>query len=176
MGDNEKTFSSVISSITSLASVFTYIHKRQKIPKLSFDEYFKFEQPFISGNISNKVTYYCIRIKDINAKSEGQIRSCAGSLTINGSIYKTVWLTTNKRHHTFVKEACLKLFDVDSRDDTIGYFNTIDETEPNRLPGFYGRRVSDNITIQLESARGHCPEPITVNVEYIIKNAKMLNE
>jgi hypothetical protein len=62
--------------IASLSSVFVYIHKRRKIPVLSFDGYFKYDKN-LSQNIPTKVTNYCVKIKDINTKSEGKVCSCA---------------------------------------------------------------------------------------------------
>jgi hypothetical protein len=95
-----------------------YMHKSDQIPRLSFDGYFKIDKPFVTGNVSSKVTIYCVKIKDINTKSEGKIPSCPGSLTVNSDVYRTVWIATNERHYNFVNEAWLKLFDVDSKDDT----------------------------------------------------------
>lgn len=79
---------------------------------------------------------------------------------------------TKKRHHNFVKEAWLKLFDVEWKDETIGLFDTAEESNAKRPPASYGRRIGDKITMQLEAARGHCPEPHEGNIEYIIKNAR----
>jgi hypothetical protein len=76
----------IISAVTGaigLSSVFIYIHQRSKIPKLSFDGYFKKEQAFLTSHMSSKITTYYVRIENVNPKSEGEILSCAGSLTIN---------------------------------------------------------------------------------------------
>jgi hypothetical protein len=162
---------SAVAGAISLSSAFLYIHQRRKIPRLSFDGYFKTERPFVTGQVSTKVATYCVRIENINPKGEGEIELCAGSLTVNDSIYKTVWIS-DERHHNFVREAWLKLFDVDSKDDTIGLFDTSGETDAKRYPAAYGRLISDNITIKLESARGHLPDPVTEKIEYIIKNAQ----
>jgi hypothetical protein len=161
-----------LTGLAALGSVYAYVRQRQKIPKLSFEGYFKTAQLFLTSHAPSKVTTYCVRIENINLKSEGEIKLCAGSLTVNDSIYKTVWMSTDKRHHNFVKEAWLKLFDVDSKDDTIGLFDTSGETDAKRSPATYGRRIDDNITMQLESARGQCPNPATENIESIIKNAR----
>ena len=139
--------------MAALGSVFVYMHQRQKIPRLLFNGYFKREQPFLTGHVSTKVTTYYVIIENINPKGEGQIEWCAGSLTVDDSEYKTVWMS-EERHHNFVKEAWLKLFDVDSKEETIGFFDTPVETDAKRNPSSYGRRVGDNITIQLEAARG----------------------
>jgi hypothetical protein len=100
----------IVSALTGVVSlaVFVYLHKRAKIPKLSFDGYFKTEQPFLTGHESSKVTTYCVRIENINLKSEVEIELCAGSLTVNNSIYKTVWMSTDKRHDNFVKDALIR--------------------------------------------------------------------
>jgi hypothetical protein len=164
----------IISAVTGaigLSSVFIYIHQRSKIPKLSFDGYFKKEQAFLTSHISSKITTYYVRIENVNPKSEGEILSCAGSLTVNDTEYKTAWIS-DERDHNFVREAWLKLFDVDSKNDTIGFFDTPVETEARHKPTSYGRRIGDNITIQLEAARVRCPEPHNENIEYIIKNAQ----
>ena len=65
-----------------------------------------------------------------------------------------------------------KIFDVDSKNDTIGFFDTPVETDARHKPTSYGRRIGDNITMQLEAARGRCPEPHHENIEYIIKNVQ----
>lgn len=90
------------------------IHQRSKIPKLSFDGYFKKEQAFLTSHMSSKITTYYVRIENVNPKSEGEILSCAGSLTIN----ETAWISDG-RDHNFVMEAWLKLFDIDSKNNTI---------------------------------------------------------
>jgi hypothetical protein len=160
-----------LTGLAALGSVFVYMHQRQKIPRLSFNGYFKREQPFVTGHDPSSVTTYYVRIEDVNLKSEGQIERSAGTLTSNNSEYKTVWIS-DERHHNFVKEAWLKLFDVDSKDDTIGFFDTPVETGAKRNPASYGRRIQDKIMMQLESARGRCPPSHTEKIEYIIKNAQ----
>lgn len=157
-----------------MTSVFFYLRKRSKIPKLSFDGYFKFDKQIVTGDIPSKVTTYCVRIEDMNTKSEGKVRSCAGTLTMTGSLYRTVWVNSESRHYSFVKEALLKLFEVDWNGNTIGLFNTLLETraEPTLVP--YTETIHNNITIGLESIRGHCPESVTVNIEDIINNAESL--
>ena len=125
----------LIGAVATLGSgVFVYIHRRSKIQKLSFDGYFKTEQSFLTDKVSSKVTTYCLRIEDVNPKTEGKIKLCAGSLTVNDSIYKTIWMFPNKRHHNFFKEAWLKLFDFDSKDNTIGLIDTSGETDAKRFP------------------------------------------
>ena len=161
-----------LTGLAALGSVYVFWRKRQTIPKLSFDGYWKTDSLFVKGNVETKVTSYCVRIEDINPKREGQIRWCAGSVTVNDNEYKTIWMFTKKRHHDFVKEAWLKLFDVDSKDETIGLFDTAEESNAKRSPASYGRRIGDKITMQLEAARGRCPEPHDENIEYIIKNAR----
>jgi len=163
-----------LTGLAALGSVFVYARQRQKIPKLSFDGYFKTEQTFLTGHDPTNVSTYCVRIEDINPKREGEIRLCAGSLTVNTEVYKTIWMFTKKRHHNFVKEAWLKLFDVDSKNETIGFSDTAEESNAKRSPASYGRRIGDNITMQLEAARGRCPEPHNENIEYIIKKAEYL--
>jgi hypothetical protein len=71
-----------------------------------------------------------------------------------------------------VKEAWLKLFDVDSKEDTIGFFDTPVETDAKRNPSSYSRRIQDKIIMRLEAARGGCPPPHAEKIEYIIKNAE----
>ena len=154
-------------------SVFIYLHGRSKIPKLSFDGYFKFDKQFVT-DVPSKVTIYCVRIEDMNTKSEGKVRSCTGSLTVGGNVYRTVWANSESRHYAFVKEALLKLFEVDWNGSTIGFFNTLRETkaEPTLVP--YTETIHSNIIIGLESNRGHCPESMTVSIEDIINNAESL--
>jgi len=161
---------SAVGGAIGLTSLFIYLHQRSKIPKISFDGYFKKEQAFLTSNVSTKATTYYVRIEK-NPKGEGEIESCAGSLNVNNSIYRTVWIS-GKRHDNFVKEAWLKLFYVDMIDDTIGFFNTAEESNAKRSPASKGRRIGDNITMKLEAARGRCPQPHTENIEYIIKNAQ----
>lgn len=86
-----------LTGLAALGSVYVYVRKRQKIPRLSFEGYFKTAQLFLTGHAPSKVTTYCVRIENINLKSEGEIKLCAGSLTVNDSIYKTVWMSTDKR-------------------------------------------------------------------------------
>ena len=157
-----------------MTSVFFYFRGCSRIPKLSFEGYFKFDKQFVTGDVPSKVTIYCVRIEDMNTKSEGKVRSCAGSLTVSGNVYRTVWVNSESRHYAFVKEAILKLFEVDWNGDTIGFFNTLRETkaEPALVP--YNETINSNIIIGLESSRGHCPESMTVNIEDIINNAESL--
>jgi len=163
----------ILAGIASLMSVFIYLHGRSKIPKLSFDGYFKFDKQFVT-DVPSKVTIYCVRIEDMNTRSEGKVRSCTGSLTVNSNIYRTVWVNSESRYYTFVKEALLKLFEVDWNGNTIGFFNTLRETkaEPTLVP--YTETIHSNIIIGLESNRGHCPESMTVSIEDIINNAESL--
>lgn len=163
-----------LTSLAALGSLYVYWRKRQTIPDLSFDGYFKTEETFLTGNTPSKVTTYCVRIEDVNPKREGEIRSCAGSLTVSNDTFKTIWMFTKKRHHNFVKEAWLKLFDVDSKDETIGFFDTAEESNAKRSPASYGGRIGHCITMQLEAARGHCPEPHNEDIDYIIRNAQYL--
>jgi hypothetical protein len=166
------TIVGALTGLAALGSVYVYWRKRQTIPKLSFEGYWKTDSLFVTEHVETKVISYCVRIEDINPKSEGKIRSCAGSATVNNDISKTIWMFANKRNHDFVKEAWLKLFDVDWKDDTIGLFDTSGKTDAKRFPVAYGRRNNDNITINLESARGRRPDPVTEKIEYIIKKAR----
>jgi hypothetical protein len=163
----------ILAGIASLMSVFIYLHGRSKIPNLSFDGYFKFDKQFVT-DVPSKVTIYCVRIEDMNTRSEGKVRSCTGSLIVNSNIYRTVWVNGESRYYTFVKEALLKLFEVDWNGNTIGFFNTLRETkaEPTLVP--YTETIHSNIIIGLESNRGHCPESMTVSIEDIINNAESL--
>ena len=97
----------ILAGIASLTSVFFYLRGRSKIPKLSFDGHFKFDKQFVSEDVPSKVTIYCVRIEDMNTKSEGKVRSCAGSLTVSGNVYRTVWVNSESRHYAFVKEAIM---------------------------------------------------------------------
>jgi len=163
----------ILAAIASLMSVFIYLHGRSKIPKLSFDGYFKFDKQFVT-DVPSKVTIYCVRIEDMNTRSEGKVRSCTGSFIVNSNIYRTVWVNGESRYYTFVKEALLKLFEVDWNGNTIGFFNTLRETkaEPTLVP--YTETIHSNIIIGLESYRGHCPESMSVSIEDIINNAESL--
>ncbi|HET7147177.1 MAG TPA: hypothetical protein VFI73_01645 [Candidatus Nitrosopolaris sp.] len=157
-----------------MTSVFFYVRGRSRVPKLSFDGYFKIDKQFITGGVPSKLTIYCVRIEDMNMKSEGRIRSCAGSLTVNGNVYKTVWLSNESRHYDFVKEALLKMFEVDWSSNTIGFFNTSQETNAEPALAPYAETIHSNIIIGLESSRGHCPESTTVSIEDIINQAESL--
>jgi hypothetical protein len=137
-------------------SVFVYMHKRRKIPKLSFDGYFKFDKP--TGNVPNKVTVYCIKVEDINTQSEGKVHLCAGSLTVNDNVYRTIWLNNESRYHTFANEALLKLFEGDWNGNLIGFFNALGETNAEPVLASYPERIHSNIILALESAKGHCPQ------------------
>jgi len=158
-----------LAGIASLTSVFFYLRGRSKIPKLSFDGYFKFDKQLVRF-----VATYCVRIEDMNTKSEGKVRSCTGSLTVGGNVYRTVWANSESRHYAFVKEALLKLFEVDWNGNTIGFFDTLQETkaEPRLVP--YTESIHSNIIIGLQSSRGHCPESVTVSIEDVINNAESL--
>jgi hypothetical protein len=165
----------VIGAVATVTtSIFVYIHQRRKIPILSFNGYFKTERPLVTGNVHNQVTTYCVRVEDVNPKTEGKIESCAGSIVVANDTYRTVLMFSNQRHQDFVKEAWLKLFDVNSKDETIGLFNTPEELNAKRASASYGRRIGDSITMQLEAARGNCPKPHIENIEYIINNAQFL--
>jgi hypothetical protein len=172
LNNNARIAISAIAGVAGLVSVFVYMHKRRKIPKLSFDGYFKFDKP--TGNVPNKVTVYCIRIEDTNTQSEGKIHLCAGSLTVNGNVYRTVWLNNGSRYHTFAKEALLKLFEVDWSDNLIGFFNTLGETNAETVLASYPERIHSNINLALESVKGHCPRSIIMNIDDIINNAEIL--
>jgi hypothetical protein len=163
----------ILAGIASLTSVFFYLRGRNKIPKLSFDGYFKFDKQF-ERDVPNKVTIYCVRVKDMNTKSEGKVRSCAGWLTVSGIVYRTVWVNNESRHYTFVKEALLKMFEVDWNSNTIGFFNTLRETTAEPILVTYTESIHNNIIIGLESRRGHCPESMTVSIEDVINNAESL--
>jgi hypothetical protein len=139
-----------------LSLVFVYIHERQKIPKPSFDGYFKTEKPFLTGHDRSILTTYCVKIIDVSSKSQGK-------LTVGSEVYPTTWMFVNAREHTFVNEAWLKLFDIDSRDQTVGFFSN-----GKRPKSSVGRRMGDSISIQLKAACAHAPEPITEKVENII--------
>jgi hypothetical protein len=163
----------VIGAVVTVSlSIFGYIHQRQKIPKLSFDGYYKTDKEFITGNIPSIITTYCVKVKDINHNSEGEIKSCAGSIVVENNSYRTVWMFDNKRHKYFVNEAWLKLFDHDRKNETIGFFGSGEESNAKRIESSYGRRIDDKIVMKLVSARGHCPLPHIENIEYIIKNAQ----
>ena len=174
MGIKTRIVVPLLAGIASLTSVFFYLRGRSKIPKLSFDGYFKFDKQFVTGDVPSKVTIYCVRIEDMNTRSEGKVRSCTGSLIVNSNIYRTVWVNGESRYYTFVKEALLKLFEVDWNGNTIGFFNTLRETkaEPALVP--YTETIHSNIIIGLGSSRGHCPESMTVSIEDIINNAESL--
>jgi len=73
----------------------------------------------------------------------------------------------NAREHTFVNEAWLKLFDIDSKDQTVGFFSN-----GNRSSSSMGRRMGNSVSIQLKAARAHAPEPITEKIENIIHKAQ----
>lgn len=167
MSDVTGTIIKALIGMTALGSVFVYVHERQKIPKLSFDGYFKTEMTFLTGHDRSILTTYCVKIIDINSKSEGKIKSCVALLTVGSEIYPTTWMFVNAREHTFVNEAWLKLFDIDSRDQTVGFFSN-----GKRSPSSMGRRMGDSVTIRLKAARAHTPEPITEKVENIIHKAQ----
>jgi hypothetical protein len=150
-----------LTGLAALGSVYAFWRKRQTIPKLS--------SLFVKEHVETKVTSYYVRIEDINPKREGQVRWCAGSVTVNDNEYKTIWMFTNKRHHNFVKEAWLKLFDVDWKEETIGLFNTLEESNAKRSAASFDRLIGDNITIELEAARGRSPEPHNEKIEYLLK-------
>jgi len=164
----------LLAGIASLTSVFFYLRGCSKIPKLSFDGYFKFDKQFVTGDVPRKVTIYCVRIKDMNSRSEGKVRSCAGSLIVSGNVYRTVWIDSESRHYTFVKEASLKMFEVDWKGNTIGFFNTIRETEAEPILVPFTESIHNNIIIGLQCSRGHCPESMAASIEDIINNAESL--
>ena len=167
LSDTLGTIIKAFTAVTALTSVFVYMYKRQKIPRVSSGGYFKVEQVFITGNVKSKVTTFYLKIEDINAKSEGKIKSCVGYLIVGSEGYSTTWKSVNTRQNTFVKEAWLKLFDVNSRDQTLGFFS-----DGKRVSASIGRRMGDSVTIQLKAARGHCPDAFTEKIENIIKEAQ----
>ncbi|HYT02165.1 MAG TPA: hypothetical protein VEL70_04585 [Candidatus Acidoferrum sp.] len=173
MGIKIRIIVPILAGIASLMSVFIYLHGRSKIPKLSFDGYFKFDKQFVT-DVPSKVTIYCVRIEDMNTRSEGKVRSCTGSLIVNSNIYRTVWVNGESRYYTFVKEALLKLFEVDWNGNTIGFFNTLLETKAEPILVPYTENIHNNIIIGLQCSRGYCPESMTVSIEDIINNAESL--
>ncbi len=174
MGIKTKIVVPLLAGLASLTSVFFYLRGRSKIPKLSFDGYFKFDKQFVTEDVPSKVTIYCVRIKDMNSRSEGKVRSCAGSLTVGGNVYRTVWVDSESRHYTFVKEASLELFEVDWNGNTIGFFNTLLETKAEPILVPYTENIHNNIIIGLQCSRGHCAESMAVSIEDIINNAESL--
>ena len=68
----------------------------------------------------------------------------------------------------------LKLFEVDWSDNVIGFFNTSDKTHAVTVLASYPERIHSNIKLALESAKGHCPHSINMNIEDIIHNAECL--
>jgi hypothetical protein len=165
LSDIAGTIIKAFTAVTALTSVFVYIYKRQKIPTVSFGGYFKVDRVFITGNVQSKVTTYYVKIEDINPKSEGKIKSCVGYLIVGSEHYNATWMFVDTTQHTFVKQAWLKLFDVNPRDETLGFFSN-----GKRHPASIGRRMGDSVTIQLNAARGHCPT-ITEKIENIIREA-----
>jgi len=51
--------------LAALGSVNAFWRKRQTIPKLSFDGYWKTDGLFVKEDVETKVTSYCVRIEDI---------------------------------------------------------------------------------------------------------------
>jgi hypothetical protein len=96
-----------------------------------------------------------------------------GFLTVSGGVYRSV-LLNNESSHSFIKEALLKLFEVDWSDNVIGFFNTSDKTHAETVLASYPERIHSNIKLALESPKVHCPHSITMNIEDIINNAECL--
>ena len=71
-----------------------------------------------------------------------------GFLTVSGGVYRSVWLN-NESSHSFIKEALLKLFEVDWSDNVIGFFNTSDKTHAETVLASYPERTHSNFKLAL---------------------------
>jgi hypothetical protein len=72
-------------------SVIVYILTWRKIPKLEFGEFFKEDHQVVTIiGLSNRITFF-VRVKNINDKSEGKVKSCTGFISAFGKSYKTIW-------------------------------------------------------------------------------------
>ncbi|MGC1932281.1 MAG: hypothetical protein WA667_25190 [Candidatus Nitrosopolaris sp.] len=156
-------------------SVIVYILTRRKIPKLEFGEFFKYDHSVVTTiGVSNRITFF-VSVKNINDKSEGKVKSCTGFITAFGKSYKTIWKDNGRSKYDFNKEAFLELFYIDKDDNTITFSNSIsekDDIETTELP----YKVTEDLRIRLESDRGHCPKPKTINIGDIVngKDTKSL--
>jgi hypothetical protein len=155
---------------TVVAPTLIYILDRRRLPKLAFKESLKLDEYVVD---ETKVIGYYVRVININNKSEGRIESCAGNIRFDNRIYRTIWEANRARHYSFGKEALLKLFHI--KNNQIKFTNTIGENGLDVTPDFvYTEYVHKNITAELESARGHCPKPLTESIENIINNSVYL--
>ncbi len=145
--------------------------EEERLPSLVFEGYFKSDEPQLRGQVeSTKISYY-IRIINKNKKSEGLVESCAGNIGFGDSIYRTIWEDNRQRHYCFGKQASLKLFNV--YNNRLNFTHAIGETGLDVTRDFeYATILRENITVELESARGQCPKPHSENIVNIIKNAK----
>jgi hypothetical protein len=158
---------------TVVAPTLIYVFERRRIPKLAFNGYFKVEETALLGPAERTTIIYYVMVTNINNKSEGRIEACAGNITCNNRIYRTIWEANRARHYSFGKEALLKLFHI--KNNQIKFTNMIGENGLDVTPDFmYAEYVHNNITIELESARGHCPKPLTESIENIVRNSDKL--
>ena len=154
-------------------SLIVYILRRRKIPKLEFAEFFKEDHQIVTTiGLCNMITFF-IRVKNINDKSEGKVKSCIGFITAFGKTHKTIWKDNAATRYDFSKEAYLQLFSIDKDRKTIIFSNSIseDDMETKELP--YTAAEREDLWIRLESDRGHCPSPRNEKIKEIIKKARI---
>lgn len=100
--------------------------------------------------------------------------SCAGSPKVSGNVYRTVWANSESRYYAFVKDALLKLIEVDCNTNTIGFFNTLRETKTEPASVQYTKTIQSNIITGVEFSKSRCSESITMSIEEIINNVECL--
>jgi hypothetical protein len=144
----------------------------EKMPNLEFGKYFKIDEPprSQSTHVSAWTVYY-VKVINNNKKSEGLIESCAGYIRFRDGLYRTIWEDNSIRHFSFGKEASLRLFHI--QDNVLKFYHVVGENMLNVTPDFpYADIQEENIIIELEAARGHCPQLHSEKIKDIMKKAK----
>jgi hypothetical protein len=155
---------------TVVAPTLIYAYQRHKIPKLGIGSYFKINEQMTTGPPR---TVYYLKVVNTNDKSEGRVESCAGNIIFGERTYRTIWEDNRARHHSFGKEASLKLFDIYNNE--LNFTHAISERGLDVVPGLpIADNLREDIIVELEAAKGRCPSPHTETIEYIVNNAKYL--
>jgi hypothetical protein len=174
MQDVLKIATPIIASFFG-GGLILYFLKRRKIPKLEFGEFFKEDRQFVTTiRESNRITFF-VKVKNVNDKSEGKVKSCTGFINAFGKIHITIWKENGRSEYVFGEEASLQLFYIDKDRKIITFTNSISEKndkeiiETTELP--YTAADKEDLRIRLESDRGHCPSPRNEKIKDIIRKA-----
>ena len=159
-----------LSIATILTPMIIYLLERSRTPKLKFKGFLKLDNPEgINTKTQGDGTGYFIEIINSNKRSEGNADLCRGFITLGNRTHTTLW-EYGHAGNTFARKALLFLFYVEKNDKTIEFVNW-QQSRQNIESKPYDERIHDSITIGIECSRGHCPKPLTENIQNIINSA-----